>query len=594
MQKRWLINQPEHERVLQLQQELKIHPVLCRMLVSRGIHTFDEAKLFFRPQLEYLHDPFLMQDMRKAVERIQTAIRNEEKILVYGDYDVDGTTSVALMYLFLSEFYNRVDYYVPHRYREGYGISKQGIDYAHENGCKLIIALDCGIKAVEKVNYANELGIDFIICDHHLPGDELPLAHAVLDPKRNDCNYPYKELSGCGIGFKLIQAFAQHNDIPFEVVEKYLDLVAVSIASDIVPITGENRVLAYYGVKRINENPRKGIKSLIETGKLKKALTISDIVFVLGPRINAAGRMDDARNAVKLLISDTHELATENAELLNQNNTERKQVDKDITAEALEMINESTELQKKKTTVLAQPHWHKGVIGIVASRLIETWYRPTIVFTESNGMMTGSARSVKGFNIHDAIKECSDLLEQFGGHMFAAGLSLKKENFEIFQQHFEEVVSATITEGSLTPEVVIDAELNFTDINERFFNIINQFAPFGPGNMKPVFVSHNVRDRGYSRIVGDDHLKLELTQDEGRYCKGIAFGMGDLAGKIFHTGVEKRFDICYTLEENEWQGIKNIELNVKDIKLPDVSLIPSLQTMESVTESLNMKSDGNI
>ncbi len=569
MQKRWTINKIESDKVDHLQKELKINSTLCRLLVGRGITTFSEAKLFFRPTLEHLHNPFLMKDMERAVNRIEKALRNEEHILVYGDYDVDGTTSVALIYSFLSEFYNRVGYYVPHRYKEGYGISKQGIDYAHEKGYKLIIALDCGIKAVEKIKYANGLGIDFIICDHHLPGDELPPAYAVLDPKRNDCSYPYKELSGCGIGFKLIQAFAQNNDIPFGIVEKYLDLVAVSIASDIVPITGENRVLAYYGVKRINENPRKGIKSLIETSKLKKDLTISDIVFMLGPRINAAGRMDDARNAVKLLISETHEHAEANAEFLNQKNSERKQVDKDITAEALEMINRDPGLQNRKTTVLAQPHWHKGVIGIVASRLIETYYRPTIVFTETNGTMTGSARSVKGFNIHDAIKECGDLLEQFGGHMFAAGLSLKKENFETFQNRFEEVVSATITEESLIPEVNIDAELNFADINEKFFNIVRQFAPFGPGNMKPVFVSKAVRDRGYSRVVGDEHLKLDLTQDEGRNCRGIAFGMGDLADKIFHTGTEKRFDICYTLEENEWNGIRNIELNVKDIKIPE-------------------------
>lgn len=582
MQKRWLLHQPEHERVLRLQQELKIHPVLCRLLINRGICSFDEAKIFFRPQLEHLHDPFLMQDMSKAIERIEKALRDEEHILVYGDYDVDGTTSVALMYSFLGEFYNRIDYYVPHRYKEGYGISKQGIDYAHQKGCKLIIALDCGIKSIEKVKYANQLGIDFIICDHHLPGEELPPAYAVLDPKRSDCSYPYKELSGCGIGFKLIQAFAKNNHIPFEIVEKYLDLVAVSIASDIVPITGENRVLAYYGMKRINENPRRGLKSLMETGKLKKQLTVSDVVFVLGPRINAAGRMDDARNAVKLLISETHEHAATNAEFLNQKNTERKQVDKDITEEALMMIQDNPGLQNKKTTVLSQPHWHKGVIGIVASRLIENYYRPTIIFTEADGIMTGSARSVKGFNIHDAIKECSDLLEQFGGHMFAAGLSLKKENFESFQNRFEEVVRETITEESLTPEVNIDAELSFTDINEKFLNIINQFAPFGPGNMKPVFVSRNVRDRGYSRVVGDEHLKLELTQDEGRCCKGIAFGMGDLADKIFHTGTEKRFDICYTLEENEWHGIKKIELNVRDIKIPEQ--IPSIEEMESVSQ----------
>ncbi len=569
MQKRWTIHQAESDHVANLQRELKINPILCKLLVNRGIHNYNDAKLFFRPQLEHLHDPFLMQDMRKAVERIERALRDEEHILVYGDYDVDGTTSVALMYSFLGEFYNRIDYYVPHRYREGYGISKQGIDYAHEKGYKLIIALDCGIKSVDKVKYANERGIDFIICDHHLPGEELPAAHAILDPKRSDCNYPYKELSGCGIGFKLIQAFAQNNHVPLEIVEKYLDLVAVSIASDIVPITGENRVLAYYGMKRVNENPRKGLKSLIQFSGLKKELTVSDVVFMLGPRINAAGRMDDARNAVKLLISETHELAEANAEFLNQKNTERKQVDKDITEEALAMIQNNPGLQKKKITVLSQPHWHKGVIGIVASRLIETYYRPTIVFTESNGIMTGSARSVKGFNIHDAIKECSELLEQFGGHMFAAGLSLKKENFEAFQKRFEEVVNTTIAEESLTPEVNIDAELNFTDINEKFFSIISQFAPFGPGNMKPVFISRAVRDRGYSRVVGEDHLKLELTQDEGRCCKGIAFGMGALAEKIFHSGTEKRFDICYTLEDNEWQGIRKIELNVRDIKIPE-------------------------
>ncbi len=569
MQKRWNISIVDEKQALQLQNELNIHPVLCRMLVNRGIKNYDEAKLFFRPQLTHLHDPFLMTDMNKAVSRIEQALRDEENILVYGDYDVDGTTAVALMYSFLSEFYNRVDYYVPHRYREGYGISFQGIDYAHQKGCKLIIALDCGIKSIEKVQYANERGIDFIICDHHLPGDELPQAHAILDPKREDCHYPYKELSGCGIGFKLIEAFAENNHIPFEEVEKYSDLVAVSIASDIVPITGENRVLAFYGMKRINENPRKGLKSLIEASKLKKQLTISDVVFMLGPRINAAGRMDDARDAVKLLISETHEIAEANAETLNQKNTERRLVDKDITFEALEMIQQDVALQNKKTTVLVQPHWHKGVIGIVASRLTETYYRPTIIFTESNGMLTGSARSVRGFNIHEAIKSCGDLLEQFGGHAFAAGMSLKKENFEAFQQRFEEIVAATIEDAMLIPEITVDAELNFTEINDKFYNIISQFAPFGPGNMKPVFVSRAVRDRGYSRIVGDDHLKLDLTQDAGRSCKGIAFGFSHFAEKILHSGNEKRFDICYTLEENIWQGIRNIELNVKDIKIPE-------------------------
>ncbi|GIV33982.1 MAG: single-stranded-DNA-specific exonuclease RecJ [Chitinophagales bacterium] len=577
MQKRWLLTDVDEEQVISLQRELKIHPVICRLLVCRGITTFEDARLFFRPQLQHLHSPFLMRDMDKAVTRLEEALRSQEKILIYGDYDVDGTTAVALMYSFLKEFYDRIDYYIPHRYKEGYGISTQGIDYARRYGFSLIIALDCGIKAEEKIRYASSLGIDFIICDHHLPGDRLPPACAVLDPKRPDCHYPYKELSGCAIGFKLIQAFAQRNNIPAEVVEKYLDLVAVSIAADIVPITGENRVLTYYGLKRLNENPGQGLKSLIEVNGLKRDISVSDIVFILGPRINAAGRMDDARHAVKLLIAETQMHADTHAGLLNQKNSERKQIDKDITAEALQLIQQDARLQSSYTTVLAQPHWHKGVIGIVASRLIETYYRPTIIFTESNGLLTGSARSVKGFNVYEAIRECSDLLEQFGGHMFAAGLTMKKENFQLFCQRFEEVVRATITEESRVPEINIDGELKFADITEKFYHIISQFAPFGPGNMKPVFLSRNVRDRGYSRIVGVDHLKLDLTQDEGRCCKGIAFGMGDLAEKIFHTGTEKRFDICYTLEKNEWNGITTIELNVKDIKLADEG--PSSQSV---------------
>ncbi len=562
MDKRWVQRLTDQETETLLHNELRIHPVLCRLLAQRSVKNYDEAKQFFRPSLNHLHDPFLMKDMDKAIERIQQAMMNKEKILVYGDYDVDGTTSVALVYDFLRRYYMELDYYIPNRYSEGYGISTQGIDWAKQNNFKLIIALDCGIKSVDKIEYASSLGIDFIICDHHFPGDEVPEAVAVLDPKRVDCNYPYKELSGCGIGFKLLQAYAQVHEVPDNELYSYLDLVVISIASDIVPITGENRVLAFYGLKLLNEQPREGLKALMEISGGKKEMTVSDIVFSIGPRINAAGRMDDAKNAVRLLLSDTPYRATNNAEILNQKNTERRKHDSDTTLEALAIMQNEPVYANRKTTVLYQPHWHKGVIGIVASRLIDVYYRPTIILTQSNGHVAGSARSVAGFDIYNAIKECSDLLEQFGGHMYAAGLTLKEENIQPFILKFEEVVSSSIEESMLTPEIVIDSELALSDITPSFYRILNQFSPFGPQNMKPVFLTRHLQDRGYSRVVGTDHLKLSLKDKNGVTCNGIAFGMSYSEQLL----KESEIDICYTLEESEWNNEKKIDLFVKDIK----------------------------
>jgi single-stranded-DNA-specific exonuclease len=565
---RWVQKEADEQIVQHLQDVLKVHPVICRLLAQRGITDFDEAKLFFRPSFDDLHNPFLMKNMVQAVERIEKAIGNGEKILIYGDYDVDGTTSVALTYSFFKNFYPNIGFYIPDRYSEGYGISTQGIDYAAENNFSLIIALDCGIKSIDKITYANEKKIDFIICDHHLPGDEIPAAYAVLDPKQHDCNYPYKELSGCGIGFKLTQAFAQRNDIPFDVVCNFLDLVAVSIAADIVPITGENRILAYFGMKKINENPSAGIRSLIELNNIKRELSISDLVFMIGPRINAAGRIKHANEAVELLISDSSEkINNEKAGNLNTTNVERQNFDRGITEEAIELLHSNPDVEERKSTVLYQSHWHKGVIGIVASRLIDIYYRPTIILCESNGKATGSARSVKGFNIYEAIKSCADLLEQYGGHMYAAGLTMPLENVEPFIQRFEEVVAATITEESLTPEIEIDAELSFTDIDYKFFNLLKQFAPFGPGNMRPVFLTKNVKDRGGSRIVGETHLKLDLLhRNKGQ--NGIAFGMAHFSEHIVSNGKPPMpFDICYVIEENEWNGNRSLQLNIKDIKI---------------------------
>ncbi len=571
IQKRWKIKESAPTEVVErLSKDINASPVIATLLFHRGITNYDEAKAFFRPQLEHLHNPFLMKDMDKAVARIEKAILKNEKILVYGDYDVDGTTSVALVYSFLKTFYDKLDYYIPDRYKEGYGISTAGIDFAFENNFSLIIALDCGIKSNDKVDYANKKGIDFIICDHHFPGKTIPDACAVLDPKRIDCKYPYKELSGCGVGFKLIQGIAQNKNIPTKNLEEYLDLVAISIAADIVPITGENRILAFYGLKYLNTSPREGIRAMLELANIKKELTITDIVFSIGPRINAAGRMESGKKAVELLISSTSENAIESGTYLNKNNSDRRNLDIHTTQQALAMIAESPALQQKKTTVLFDPAWHKGVIGIVASRLTETYYRPTILLTQSNGIVSGSARSVKDFDLYEAISECSDLLEQFGGHKYAAGLTLKPENVEAFQKKFEQIVSSTITEEMLIPEIEVDASINLSDISPSFYNILKQFSPFGPGNMTPVFITEILCDTGHANIVGSNHLKMALIQKnqntEGKNSaifSAIGFGLAD---KYELVTKKVPFTACYNINEQEWEGKTYLQLQVKDIR----------------------------
>ncbi|TVR77602.1 MAG: single-stranded-DNA-specific exonuclease RecJ [Chitinophagaceae bacterium] len=563
-EKKWILTPADKEKVASLKNELKVSEEICTLLVQRDIYTFDSAKDFFRPELSHLHNPFLMKDMDKAVDRILEAISQNQKVLVYGDYDVDGTTAVTLMYDFLSHAIQNLDFYIPNRYKEGYGISTAGIEFASREGFHLVIALDCGIKAVEKIKYAKELGVDFIICDHHLPGEELPPAHAVLDPKQSDCNYPYKELSGCGVGFKLIQALkAKTNNPAFPDPCDYLDLLAISIGCDIVPITGENRVLAYYGLQKINESPRKGVEAILKTGSIKKEITIMDLVFVIGPRINAAGRIADAKNAVYTLLSKNVETANDEAKILNKRNTNRKELDKQITESATQLILNDPEYPAKKTTLVFHPEWHKGVIGIVASRLVERFYRPTIVFTESNDMITASARSIEGFNIHDAIKKASGNLEQFGGHFYAAGLSLKKENLQAFMEEFERIVAETITEEQLIPRVKIDAELDFQRINPKFLQTINQFAPFGPGNMRPIFVSKALHKYGNYRIVGDHHLKITFKAEKTAAIPAIGFNLAEKAG---YLGETEMYDICYCLSENEWQGVKSLQLELKDLK----------------------------
>ncbi len=579
MEKRWHIKkQGDAESVKLLAEKLNINNHLANLLVQRGITDFEGAKNFFRPQLSDIHDPFLMKDMDKAVQRIKDAIKNNEKILVYGDYDVDGTTAVALVYLYLKNIYSNVDFYIPDRDTEGYGISIQGIDFAEKNEFSLVIALDCGIKAVEKIEYAKSKQIDFIICDHHRPGKKMPDAYAVLDPKREDCNYPFKELSGCGVGFKLIQEYNQKTGEPFKNLEKYLDLVVTSIASDIVPVTGENRILAYYGLKILNSNPRPGIEAIlrysnvirtetnINTGNIfNRELTINDLVFLVGPRINAAGRIESAKNSVELLISENIDSAERVAEQINTLNTERRNLDTQTTQQALDMISSNEKLKNSKTTVVFNSGWHKGVIGIVASRLTETYYRPTIVLTKSNDFITGSARSVKDFDIYDAVDACSDLLEHFGGHKYAAGLSLKEENLKAFQERFENVVSDTIEDHMLIPEVEIDAKLNLNDINNKFYRILKQFAPFGPNNMTPMFQTNGLIDTGYARIVGNNHLKLNVVHRDisGYPVSAIAFQQGEHIEYI-KKGIP--FDICYHIEENNWNNKTTIQLNIKDIK----------------------------
>lgn len=562
--KRWVVQQVDDtEAVDRLSAQLNINPILARLLVLRGVNTFDEAKRFFRPDASHLHDPFLMLGMDKAVNRLLDAIETGEKILVYGDYDVDGTTAVALVYSFLKKHYPNLGYYIPDRYKEGYGISTQGIDYAKENGYSLIIALDCGIKSVDKIAYAKSLGVDFIICDHHLPGDEVPDAVAVLDPKQADCNYPYKELSGCGIGFKLMQAFCNEYGIGQEGLFQYIDLVVVSIAADIVPMTGENRTLACLGLKKLNSNPLPGLYALFELNNLVKELTITDVVFIIAPRINAAGRIESGTRAVELLIAEHADHALLPGADINDHNNTRRDLDKAITQSALDIIQADERYTNRRSTVVYSPDWHKGVIGIVASRLTEVYYRPTIVLTQSGNEVAGSARSVKGFDVYEAILACSDLLIQFGGHKFAAGLTMEADKVEAFIERFEQVVAATITEQSLTPEIEIDAELNLADITPKFFDILKQFAPFGPGNMNPVFLTRGVTDKGYARIVGTDHLKMDLKQGAVTF-PAIAFGQGRHLDAV---AAKTPFDICFAIEPNVWQGKTTLQLNVKDIAL---------------------------
>ncbi len=580
MDKRWVLKEKTDGQVIEeLSTSLNINKRLASLLIHRGVSTFDEAKRFFRPELKDLHDPFLMKDMDKAVNRVIKAVDNGEKIMIFGDYDVDGTTAVSLVYSFLRNISKKIEFYIPDRYDEGYGISYKGIDFAVANKITLMIALDCGIKAVEKVKYAKEKGLDIIIGDHHRPGNVLPDAVAVLDAKQADCEYPYKELSGCGVGFKLIQAVAMQKGVPVEKVYEGLDLCAVSIAADIVPITGENRIIAYYGLKQINTKPRLGIDSLLTSAGLKRnqkggalyyerEININDLVFMVGPRINAAGRIESAIESVKLLISSTKEYAEKLGSQINELNLTRRDLDSSITTEAIDVISNDVEANKKRTTVVYRDYWHKGVIGIVASRLIEKFYRPTIVLTKSDGLITGSARSIKNFDIYDAIDSCSHLLEHFGGHTYAAGMAMKPENLDQFMTEFESYAAERLTDDMLIPEIEIDEELYISDINTKFFRIMKQFAPFGPGNMSPLFKTNNVIDTGYVKVVGKnnhDHLKFSVVHPDrtGGPLPAIGFNLGHHYDEM-KSG--RPFSICYHVEENTWQGNTTLQLRIKDIK----------------------------
>ncbi len=562
---RWTLKpEPNIDITLNLAQQLGVETTIAKLLVQRGIESYDEAKAFFRPNLSDLHDPYLMKDMDKAVERIEKAIENGENILVFGDYDVDGTTSVSLMSSYLKTIHPTIATYIPDRYAEGYGVSYQGIDYAEDNNITLIIALDCGIKAIDKVAYASKKGIDFIICDHHRPGNEIPDAVAVLDPKRVDCEYPYKELCGCGVGFKLIQALASKRGQTIDDLVEYLDLVSIAIAADIVPITGENRILAYYGLQIINQSPRTGIRAMIHQLK-KDELTITDVVFIIAPRINAAGRIKHGNYAVELLTELDFDTAVKFATEIEQNNTDRKDLDKTITYEALQQIEENNE-QQNFSTVVYNENWHKGVIGIVASRLIETYYKPTLVFTKSGDKLAASARSVKGFDVYEALEACSEFIEQFGGHKYAAGLTLKEEDYEKFKSKFEEVVKNTLPEELRTPEISIDAEISLSEVTPKFFRIINQLAPFGPQNMKPTFCSYGLRDNGYGKKVGADesHLKLSIIEGSNQSTyNAIGFSMGDKMDLVQNG---QAFKAAYNIDENHWNGNTSIQLLLKDIE----------------------------
>lgn len=549
--------------------EMGLNPVIALLLVQRGLTTAQEVKRFFRPSLSNLHDPFLMPDMEKAVQRLNKALGDKERILIYGDYDVDGTTAVSLVYKYLRPYSTNLDYYIPDRYDEGYGISLRSIQYAEEHGITLVIALDCGIKAIEKIAYAKERGIDFIICDHHMPDDELPDAVAVLDPKRADSNYPYEHLSGCGVGFKFMQAFGMNNHFPFSDIERLLELTAVSIASDIVPITGENRILAYYGLRQINSSPSMGLKGVIDVcGLSGKEITISDIVFKIGPRLNASGRMMNGKEAVDLLLAKDRSVVREKSESINQYNEERRELDKKITEEANEIINTIPNIEDKKAVIVYNPQWHKGVIGIVASRLTEKYYRPAVVLTKSSELVTGSARSIGGFDIYKAIEGCRDLLENFGGHTYAAGLSLKEENLPAFIERFQQLAAEDSHLAQMTPQIDIDALIDLKDINTKFMNDLKKMNPFGPNNQKPVFCTYEVKDYGTSKLVGhnQEHIKLEIIDGKSGTSPihGIAFGM---ARYYAHIKQMKPFNICYIVEENTYNGNSSLQLQVKDIKL---------------------------
>jgi len=561
---RWTIkSKPDPNKTTHLQEVLGVNEIIATLLVQRGIETFEQAKAFFRPSLTELHNPFLMKDMEKAVARIEYAIANNENIMVFGDYDVDGTTAVSLVASYLKTYYDNVATYIPDRYAEGYGVSYMGIDYAGDNDIPLIITLDCGIKAIDKVAYAKDKGIDFIICDHHRPGKELPNAVAVLDPKRSDCNYPYDELSGCGVGFKLIQALGVNRNETIDDFIPYLDLVATSIAADIVPITGENRILAHYGLRVINESPRPGIRAFTQNAK-KKELSITDVVFQIAPKVNAAGRIKHGNHAVSLLSELDYNTAVQYATEIETYNTERKELDKQITKEALQQIKVNKE-EERFTSVVYDATWHKGVIGIVASRLIENYYRPTLVFTKSGDKLAASARSVKGFDVYNALEQCSEHIEQFGGHMYAAGLTLLPENYDKFKAKFEEVVASTIDKRLLTQEISIDLKISLQDIDTKLMRVLKQIGPFGPKNMHPIFMSENMQDTGYGKCVGEDdkHLRFTAKEANSNAIVGIGFGLGD---KLSSITKNKPFSTAYVLDENEWQGNVSLQLMVKDIK----------------------------
>jgi single-stranded-DNA-specific exonuclease len=564
MQKRWEFTEYDVTEATELHQQLKIHPIFCQLLVQRGINNFESAKKFFRPQLSHLHDPFLMKGMEKAIQRIGQAIIKKEKILVYGDYDVDGTTSVALIYRFFAKYHAHLDTYLPDRYKEGYGISIKGIEYAATNQCTLIIALDCGIKAHEAIQFANQKNIDVIVCDHHLPSNELPEAYAILNPKQADCNYPYKELSGCAIGFKLIEGFAQFYNISFEKeVRPILDLVAISLACDFVPLTGENRALSYFGLQQLNQNPRLGLRVLMDLLGKSNAYNIRDVVFGIGPMINAAGRLLHASKAVDLMIAQDETEAQDLARELLGINQERRDIEHDIVLEAKEMVDSDLFFAEKKATVLFKETWHKGVIGIVASKMVDQYHKPTLIFTESNGRIVGSARSVAGFDIYQAIAKCEDLLVNYGGHKYAAGLTIKSSNFEEFTQRFQRIVAQNIHPLQEQAILYIDATLKLEDVTAKFWQLLEQFAPFGPKNMRPVFSSKHLRDTGYSKLLKKRHLKLVVQEEKGATMEGIAFGLGEY---IANLQAQKPFEMCYVLEENNFKGRTKLQMNVKDMR----------------------------